>query len=153
MRTIFNTVEKLLKPANSKYAITSAYHKPYVEKYRKLFANNYDNLLIIKGSEGAPEVFNDFKYWIELDGKLEEKTIKLSDLNIKYNKKYENITLEENLDILKNPSSELMKIVKLNVAILLFATNRVESIEKAYEMLNSKACCVTNFFKKLFFLK
>ena len=48
MRTIFNTVEKLLNPANSKYAITSAFHKPYVEKYIKLFGNNYENLLIIK---------------------------------------------------------------------------------------------------------
>lgn len=37
MRTIFNTVEKLLNPANSKYAITSAFHKPYVKKIFKSF--------------------------------------------------------------------------------------------------------------------
>ena len=38
MRTIFNTTEKLLNPANSKYAITSAFHRPYVEKiYKTLF--------------------------------------------------------------------------------------------------------------------
>ncbi|XOB62757.1 glycosyl transferase [Campylobacterota bacterium DY0563] len=153
MRTIFNTVEKLLNPASSKYAITSAFHRPYVEKYKKLFSSNYENLLIIKGSEGACEVFNDFKYWVNIDGEIVEKSIKLKDLGINYTDTYENITLEENLSIINNPSAELMKIVKLNVAVLLFSANRVESIEKAYEMLNNKACCITNFFKKLFFIK
>lgn len=150
MRTIFNTVEKLHNPASSKYAITSAFHKPYVEKYRKLFSHNYENLLIIKGSEGAPEVFGNFKYWIEQNGEIVEKSIDLSSLGIDYKDVYENITLQENVSIINNPSPELMKIVKLNVAILLYSANRVESIEKAYEMLNDKGCCITNFFKNLF---
>ena len=82
MRTIFNTVEKLLNPANSKYAITSAFHKPYVEKYNKLFGENYENLLVLKGSEGNPEVFKDFKYWITIEDEIVEKTIKLVSLKL-----------------------------------------------------------------------
>lgn len=149
MRTIFNTVEKLLNPANSKYAITSAFHRPYVEKYTKLFGDNYENLLILKGSEGSTEVFSNSKYWIKEGEEIVEKPIKLADFDINYTEKYENITLEENLKILENPSAELMKLVKLNVAIILFTAKRVESIEKAYEMLNKKDCCIVRFWKWL----
>lgn len=149
MRTIFNTTEKLLNPANSKYAITSAFHKPYGEKYMNLFGDSYENMIIVKGSEGACEVFKDFKYWQKEGDEVIEKKVKLEDFDIQYNEEYENLTLEEALEIIKNPSEELMKIVKLNVAILLFTTKRVESIEKAYEMLNKKDCCIVRFWKWL----
>ncbi len=150
MRTIFNTVEKLLNPANSKYAITSAFHRPYVEKYMNLFGDNYENLLIIKGNEGTPEVFSDFKYWVIGNSGIEEKVVKLEDLKIKYNNEYENITQDEAINIINNPSKEIMKLAKLNVAILLYTTKRVESVEKAYEMLSDDSCCIVRFFKKLF---
>ena len=149
MRTIFNTVEKLLNPANSNYAITSAFHKPYVEKYNKLFGDSYENLLVLKGGEGNPEVFKDFKYWLKEENDVIEKSIKLKDLGINYDVKYEKITLEENIEIIRNPSEEVLKLVKLNVAILLFTAKRVESIEKAYEMLNSEDCCIVRFWKWL----
>lgn len=135
MRTVFNTVEKLLNPASSKYALTSAFHKPYVEKYTKLFGKNYENLMIVKGNEGTPEVFKDFKYWYNQNGKIIEKSIKLETLNINYKEEFENITVEQNIEILNNPSEEILKLAKLNVAILLFTTNRVKSIEEAYELL------------------
>ncbi|XPV68080.1 MAG: glycosyl transferase [Halarcobacter sp.] len=150
MRTIFNTVEKLLNPANSKYAITSAFHRPYVEKYLKLFGENYENLLIIKGNEGTPEVFNSFKYWdVENEG-IVEKSIKFEDLKIKYDKEYEELSLEEAIEIINNPTKQIMQLAKLNVAILLYATKRVDSIEKAYELVSDDSCCVVRFFKRLF---
>lgn len=147
MRTVFNTVEKLLNPANSKNAITSAFHKPYVEKYTKLFASNYENFLVLKGNEGTTEVFGNFKYWVKENDELVEKTINVKDLGINYNKEFENISLEEALEVIKKPSEEITKLAKLNVAILLYTTKRVESIEKAYEMLNKKDCCIVRFFK------
>jgi len=136
MRTMFNTVEKLLNPANSKYCITSAFHKPYVEKYTKLFSQKYENMLIIKGSEGMPEIFKDFKYWYKEKDEIIEKSLKLSYFNINYNDFFKNITLEEAKSAIENPSEELMKLAKLNVAILLFAAKRVGTIEKAFEMLD-----------------
>lgn len=150
MRTIFNTTEKLLNPANSKYAITSAFHRPYVEKYMNLFGDNYENLTIVKGNEGTPEVFSDFKYWFIGNSGIEEKAIKLEDLKIKYKKEYEELSLDEAINIINNPSKEIMQLAKLNVAILLFATKRVESIEKAYELVSDDSCCIVRFFKKLF---
>ena len=135
MRTVFNTVEKLLNPANSKYAITSSFHKPYVRKYLDIFASSYDNMLVVKGNEGTVEVFNDFKYWTEVEGEIQERLLRLADFGINYTKEYENITLEECLEVINNPSDEILKLVKLNLAILLFTANRVESIETAYSML------------------
>ena len=135
MRTVFNTVEKLLNPANSKYAITSAFHKPYVEKYTKLFGSNYENFSVIKGSEGNPEVFKDFKYWQKEDGEIIEKVIKLESLDINYTDEYEKISLEKSIEIINNPSEEIIKLAKLNVAILLYTAKRVDSIEEAYKLL------------------
>ena len=135
MRTLFNTVEKLLNPANSKYAITSAFHKPYVRKYTELFGPSYENMLVIKGNEGTVEVFDNFKYWFEKDGEIIEKSIKLEELGINYTTEYENITLQEAIDVVKNPSSEIIKLAKLNVAILLYICKRVDSIEDTYKRL------------------
>ena len=150
MRTIFNTTEKLLNPANSKYAITSAFHRPYVEKYTKLFSNKYKNFFVLKGNEGTPEVFSNFKYWIEENGNLEEKSINLKNLGINYNKKFENLTLEQALDFVKNPDKETIKLARLNVAILLYAAKRVDSINEAYNMLNEDKKGFLSFFKNLF---
>ena len=58
LRTAFNTVEKLLNPGTSDYAVNAAFHKPYVSKYNKLFGENYKNLIIVKGNEGTPEIFS-----------------------------------------------------------------------------------------------
>lgn len=135
MRTIFNTVEKLLNPAHSKYAITSAFHKPYVKKYFDLFGSSYENMMIIKGSEGNPEVFDDFKYWIKQNDEITEEGYALSDFGITYSKTYEHITLEENIALLKNPSAELLALAKLNAAILLVIAKRFETLKDAYKAL------------------
>lgn len=135
MRSVFNTVEKLLNPAQSNYAITSAFHKPYVQKYFKLFGANYQNMWVIKGSEGNPEVFADFKYWSMNEGEIIEKSVSLKEFNIEYNEEYEKITLEENLKLLENPSEALMSLARLNAAILLVTAQRYSTIEEAYGAL------------------
>lgn len=135
MRTIFNTVEKLLSPAHSKYAITSAFHKPYVKKYFDLFGENYEKMMVVKGSEGNPEIFADFKYWEKVNDEIIEKSLSLESLNIAYSTEYEGITLEENLEVLNHPSQELIQLAKLNAAVLLVCAKRFSSIEEAYKLL------------------
>jgi anthranilate phosphoribosyltransferase len=132
MRTIFNTVEKLLNPANSNYAITSAFHKPYVKKYFELFGSNYENMMIIKGDEGNPEVFDDFKYWVKNEDEIIEQSITLESLGINYSQTYEKITLEQNIELLKNPSDELFSLAQLNAAILLVIAKRFDTVHEAY---------------------
>lgn len=60
LRSAFNTVEKLLNPANSRFALTSAYHKPYVEKYSEIFLQIMKNLLLLKQQR------EDLRYLINL---------------------------------------------------------------------------------------
>ncbi len=136
LRTAFNTAEKLHNPANSDYAITAAFHKPYVEKYTKVFAKNYKNFLVVKGSEGTPEFFGRCKFWTNDNGEITENVIEPEEFGINYTTTYEKITLEEALDVIKNPSEEIEKLAKLNVALLLVSANKAKTIEEGFEMLS-----------------
>ena len=136
LRTVFNTAEKLLNPGLSDYAVTTAFHKPYVKKYLAMYREYYKGLLVVKATEGSPEVFSNGKYWKEVNGELEETPFNLEDFGITYDKKYENITLEEALQLVKNPSEEILKLAKFNIALYLVFANRVESLEDAWKRLN-----------------
>ena len=136
LRTVFNTVEKLLNPASSEYAVTTAFHKPYVKKYLTIFKEYYKGLLVVKASEGSPEVFKNGKYWKEIDGEIVEVPFSLKDFGISYDKTYKDITLEEALEIVKNPDEEIIKLAKFNIALYLVFAQRVDSLEEAWKRLN-----------------
>jgi len=136
LRTVFNTVEKLLNPAQSEYGVTTAFHKPYVKKYLAMFKEYYKEVLVVKASEGSPEVFKDGKYWKEINGEIIETPFSLKDFGITYDKTYENITLEEALEIVKNPDEEIIKLAKFNIALYLVFAQRVDTLEEAWRRLN-----------------
>ncbi|MFA9373111.1 MAG: glycosyl transferase [Poseidonibacter sp.] len=136
LRTVFNTVEKLLNPSLSEYGVTTAFHKPYVKKYLSMFKDYYKTILVVKASEGSPEVFKDGKYWKEVNGEIIEVPFSLKDFGITYDKTYENISLQEALEIVKNPSEEILKLAKFNIALYLVFANRVKTLEEAWERLN-----------------
>lgn len=136
LRTAFNTLEKLFNPGNSNYAITSAFHKPYVKKYNYLFGSRYKHLVIVKGNEGTPEIFSKCKYWINKNGVINEYIIDPNYFGIKYKKSWDRITLENSLDFINNPSKELDNLVKLNVALLLVTALKAKDINEAYEMIS-----------------
>lgn len=136
LRTVFNTVEKLLNPGLSDYGVTTAFHKPYVQKYLDIFSAYYKEVYVVKASEGSPEVFKDGKYWKMIDGKIEEFSFSLKDFGINYDKTFEDITLSEALAIVKNPDDEILKLAKFNVALYLVFANRVNSLEEAWKRLN-----------------
>lgn len=135
LRTAFNTVEKLLNPANSKYAVNAAFHKPYVLKYNQLFGHNYDHLVIVKGNEGTPEIFSKCKYWINNNGEISEHLIDPEYFGINYKKSTKVIPYEESLAMTKNPCDELEKLAKLNAAMFLIAAQKTADIKEAFEMV------------------
>ena len=94
LRTAFNTVEKLLNPALSEYGVTTAFHKPYVQKYLDIFAPYFKEVVVVKGSEGSPEVFKDGKFWKMIDKNIVEESFSLKDYGIIYDREFENISLE-----------------------------------------------------------
>ena len=136
LRTAFNTIEKLLNPANSKYAVNAAFHKPYVVKYNELFGKNYDHLVIVKGNEGTPEIFSKCKYWLNNDGDISEHLIDPEYFGITYKKSTTIIPKEVSLEMTKNPTPELEKLAKLNAAMFLIAARKADDIKIAYEMID-----------------
>ena len=136
LRTAFNTVEKLLNPGQSEYGVTTAFHKPYVQKYLDIFAPYFKEVVVVKASEGSPEVFKDGKYWKMIDENIIEESFSLKDYGIVYDKEFENISLEEALNIVKNPDKEILKLAKFNVALYLLFSKRVASLDEAWQRLN-----------------
>ena len=136
LRTVFNTAEKLLNPGQSEFGVTTAFHKPYVEKYLAMFKEYYKDILVVKASEGSPEVFKDGKYWRQVDGEITDTLFKLEDFGINYDKTYENISLELALEIINNPSDEIVKLAKFNIALYLVFAQRVDTLENAWELIN-----------------
>ena len=135
LRTGINSVERLLNPANSKIALLGVFHKPFVQKYVDIFSNRYKKLVIIKGNEGTPEIFSKCKYWICQNNQVDEYTIDPVDFGINYKKSWDRITLEESLEAINNPSEELIKIAKLNAAVILFVNGKINSIKEGYDLL------------------
>jgi len=136
LRTVFNTLEKLLNPANSKYAITSAFHKPYVSKYNQIFGPKYEHLSVVKGNEGTPEIFGKCKYWLNENGTINEYPIDPEYFGITYKKSWDRISLEDSINETNNPSQELEKLAKLNVALLLVTAKKAKNIKDGFEMLS-----------------
>lgn len=136
LRTAFNTVEKLLNPSLSEYGVTTAFHKPYVQKYLNIFGNYFKEVLVVKASEGSPEVFKDGKYWRKQNDEIVETAFSLKDFGVTYTKEFDKISLEEALNIVKNPDDELIKLAKFNIALYLVFASRVNSLEEAWERLN-----------------
>ena len=135
LRTGFNTIEKLLNPGNSRFAMTGAFHKPYVKKYLDLFGSHYDRLVIVKGEEGTCEFFGKSKYWIKENDEIKEVEINPADFGIEYKEIWEKMSIDEMKEVIANPSDELQKLVKLNAALVLFASKRANSLQEGYELL------------------
>jgi len=136
LRTGFNTIEKLPNVANSDYAITGVFHKPYVKKYVETFADRYKNFALIQGNEGTPELFSKGRLWIANGTDIEEFVVDPEHYGINYTKSWDTISVEESIEQLTNPSAEYLKLAKLNAAVYLFVAQKASSIDEAFEKLS-----------------
>jgi anthranilate phosphoribosyltransferase len=136
LRTGLNTIEKLTKVANSDYAITGVFHKPFVKKYIEAFSGRYKRLALIQGNEGTPELFSKGRLWIADGEDVEEIIVDPEYYGINYTKSWERITLQESLEQINNPSNEFLKLARLNAAVYLFIAQKAATIDEAYEKLN-----------------
>lgn len=136
LRTAFNTVEKALNPGLSEYAVVGAFHKPYVSKYIDMYEEYFKDMTVIRGSEGDIEIFKDSKFWQKKDDQIVEVEFSLKDFGINYDRIFENLTLEENLNILRNYDDDILKLAKFNVALYLLFAKRVDSLDEAWQRLN-----------------
>ena len=135
LRSGFNTIEKLPKVANSKYAITGVFHKPYVKKYVEIFSDKYERFALIQGNEGTPELFSKGRLWISEGDDMKEIIVDPQYYGIHYEKSWDKITLADSLQQLTHPSDEYLKLAKLNAAVYLFIAQKYPSIDEAFEAL------------------
>jgi anthranilate phosphoribosyltransferase len=98
--------------------------------------NIIEEVVVVKASEGSPEVFKDGKYWKMVNENIIEESFSLKDYGIFYDKEFQNISLEESLNIVKNPDENILKLAKFNVALYLLFANRVSSLDEAWQRLN-----------------
>lgn len=136
LRTGISTIEKLPHVANSQYAITGVFHKPYVKKYIDIFASRYKKFALIQGNEGTPELFSKGRLWISNEDDVKEYIIDPEYYGINYKKSWEIISLQESIQQLNDPSAQYLKLAKLNAAIYLFVSQKATSIDEAFDMLD-----------------
>ena len=136
LRTGLSTIEKLPGVAQSEFALTGVFHKPYVQKYIDIFGDRYKRFALLQGNEGTPELFSKGRLWIAENNNVQEHTIDPKFYGIDYEKSWEKITMQESRDQLLNPSDEFVKLARLNAAIYLFVANEAKSVDDAFEMLN-----------------
>ena len=136
LRTGLNSIERLVNPAKSRFAIIGAFHKPFVQKYIDIYHDRYERLIILKGAEGAPEILGKCSYWIVEGGKVEEKHVNINDFGIYHDKSYKRITKEQSLKMITNPSKEHLQLAKLNAALYLTLTGKSKSLQEGFEEID-----------------
>ena len=136
LRTGINSIERLVNPAKSKFAIIGAFHKPFVQKYIDIYHDRYERLIILKGAEGAPEILGKCSYWIVEGEKVEEKHVNINDFGIYHDKSYKRISLEQSLEMIQNPSKEHLQLAKLNTALYLELTGKSSSLKEGFEAID-----------------
>jgi len=136
LRTSFSTIEKLSGVAQSDFAITGIFHKPFVKKYSKILKGRYKKIALIQGNEGTPELFSKGRLWMVDGDETQEYIIDPEHFGIHYKKSWEQITLEDSIAQLQNPSDEYLKLAHLNAAVYLFIAQKYNSIEEAFEALD-----------------
>lgn len=136
LRTGINTIEKLNGIGASDFGITSLFHKPYVEKYMRIFGDRYKRFALIQGSEGSPELFSKGRLWVTEGDKVDEYLIDPQYYGIDFKPDLDAYTFEEMLHLLENPSDDFVQLARLNAAVYLFVANKAKSVEEAFEMLS-----------------
>ncbi|WP_201352507.1 anthranilate phosphoribosyltransferase [Hydrogenimonas urashimensis] len=138
LRTGLNTLERLPDAGGCDTALIGVFHKPYVKKYREVFAHRYRRLVIAKGNEGTPEIFGKCRVWVCEGDRCEERIVDPKRFGIDYTKSFDPITKSESLSHLASPSDTLMDIAKLNAGLWLFCKGVAQTIEEGWEMLNDR---------------
>ena len=135
LRSSSNTIEKRLGITQSDTAIIGAFHKPFVEKYIALYKDRYKKLVIIKGNEDTPEIFSKCSITIVRNDEVEEIKVDPRAFGITYEKSREPLTLARSLELTQNPGEELLKLAKLNAAVILFLVGKIKTIEEGYTLM------------------
>lgn len=132
LRSAFNTVEKLLNPVGSKYAIVGVFHSPYFKKYEAMLEGEYERLVVVKGDEGTPEVIKNAKLLV-IDKNKEpfELKVDFEALGLKEITTKEVLSEESFCMLQENLTQDYQSLLEVNAALLAIAAQKADSIEEA----------------------
>lgn len=140
MRTVFNTVEKLLDTGSSPYLLLGVFHNVVFERLAKLLQGlGYPRCLIVQGAEGSEDLYADRPtrvYWVDQEGARKEiidpKAYGLNTTNpdpeIKWDAAQQVTVAEQVLQGTADPAFQSQ--VWLNTALRLQLAGRVSSMEE-----------------------
>ncbi len=137
LRTAFNTIEKLHNVADSDFALIGMHHLPYFDLYKELYGQQYKRLIIVRGSEGTPEVLKKTKILIVEGGHSYSLPIDPAEYGLKSYEAKNELTLHEMVQQLENPTEEILGYARLNAALMMYTANQAPSIEDAFATLKS----------------
>jgi anthranilate phosphoribosyltransferase len=137
LRSAFNTLEKLHNVANSDFALIGMHHLPYFDLYKELYADQYKRLIIVRGSEGTPEILKKSTILVVEKEHSHSLPIDPADYGLTPYPAKSEISLQSMVEQLQNPSEELLGYARLNAALLMYTANQAQSIEAAYASLKS----------------
>ena len=135
LRTGLNTLERLPNVAGSPTAMIGVFHKPFVRKYVEIFAPRYRRLVVVKGNEGTPEIFGKTRLWLCEEGRCEEMVVDPARYGVTYEKSFRRSDHAALLQKLADPAPELVELARFNAAVWLFAADRAETPDDAWEMV------------------
>jgi anthranilate phosphoribosyltransferase len=135
LRSSINTIEKLLSITQSKTAVIGAFHKPFIEKYIALYKERYERLIIIKGNEGTPEIFSKCSVIVVEGETIKEMKVDPKAYGVAYIRSMQPISPERSLHLTKEPDEALLELARFNAAVLLFLTQKADSIDEGMEKL------------------
>ncbi|PHR59547.1 MAG: glycosyl transferase [Arcobacter sp.] len=137
LRTAFNTIEKLHNVGSSDFALIGMHHLPYFDLYKELYGQRYKRLVIVRGSEGTPEILKKTNMLVVEGGHSHSLPIDPAYYGLKPFEAKKEMSLEEMIKQLENPNEQILGYARLNAALLLYTANQSPSIEEAYATLKS----------------
>ncbi len=137
LRSAFNTIEKLHNVADSDFALVGMHHLPYFDLYKELYGPRYKRLVIVRGSEGTPEVLKKTTILVVEGGHSYSLPIDPAYFGLKSYEAKKELTLNEMIQQLQNPTEEILGYARLNAALIMYTANHAASIEDAFTALKS----------------
>jgi anthranilate phosphoribosyltransferase len=136
LRTAFNTLEKLLNPSKSKYAIVGFTHGAYKEFYASLRSYaSLKRLVVVKGGdEGSPDISKPCRIYVIDETQEFEFEVKPNDFEAKSIATKKDKTKDEIIDLIRNNKVD-ENLIKLNAALLLITCKKFDNIQEAYNSI------------------
>ena len=135
VRTIFNTIEKLPHVFGSQYALIGYFHGPYAKKYATMLQGHYERVVVVKGSEGSPEVFKKGTLHIIDKEKIAECAVSPEMVGLEIKEWKELMNAEAMHTCLQFPDEVMQKLAQLHAAIALVAAKRAQTVDEALGLL------------------